>query len=244
MKRTALLILIVFPLLVQSQENKWWIYPSLGVDIGGAIPFPLSDIPEGARGSSKINPSLGLGFEYQFTPKWSVGIQVNYHVLEFSGEAEVISQPFYFNNHQEILYFSGETNTNIELRLIEFPVVVIYNLSPRWSLLAGTYYSRIIDGAFDTQGKNGIYSNDKTITDNAQLPNLSAPTIDYNFNDDLDKWDAGLLIGYRYEIVNRLSFHTHLTFGFKSLFKPEFNNIDYEMYQLRLNAGLSFCFFR
>lgn len=242
MKRVALMILQFISMLVCGQENNWWVYPALGVDIGGAIPFPLSDIPDGARGTSKINPSLGLGFEYQFTPKWSAGLQVNYHVLEFSGKADVLSQSFYYNNQQGILYFSGETNTDIELRLIEFPVMALYKLGSRWALVMGAYYSRIADGTFDTEGKNGVLSDDKSITDAAQLPGTANTR--YDFNDDLDKWDAGLLVGYRYEIVNRLSFHTHLTIGFNSIFKPEFNNIDYEMYQLRLNAGLSFCFFR
>jgi hypothetical protein len=242
MKRTVLLILLFIPLLAHNQENNWWIYPALGVELGGAIPFPLSDIPDGARGTSKINPSLGLGFEYQFTSKWSAGIQVNYHVLEFSGKADVISQPFYYNNLQGILYFSGATNTDIDLRQIEFPIMALYKIGSRWSLAMGAYYSRIVAGTFDTEGKNGVLSDDKSITDAAQLPGTANTR--YDFNDDLDKWDAGLLIGYRYEIVNRLSFYTHFTIGFNSLFKPEFNNIDYEMYQLRLNAGLSFCFFR
>jgi hypothetical protein len=242
MKQFALLILIFSSITLSGQDNKWWIYPSLGVDMGGAIPFPLSDIPDGAKGTPKINPSLGLGFEYQFVPKWSLGIEVSYHLLAFSANADVISQPFYYNNHEDILYFSGHADTDIELRIVEFPVMATYIINSRWSLLMGAYYSRILEGTFHTEGRNGVLSDDKAITDAAQLPGVASTS--YDFNDYLDKWDAGLLFGYRYNIINRLSFWTHLSIGLNSIFTPEFDNINYEMYQVRLNAGLSFCFFR
>jgi hypothetical protein len=242
MKRIALLTLLFLPTLLKAQDSKWLVYPSLGVDMGGAIPFPFSDIPKGSKGTPKLNPSLGLGIEYQLTTKWSIGLDISYHQLEFSANADVRSQPFYFDNHQDILYFSGHTKTDVELRFLEFPVTAIYNINPRWSLIIGTYYSRVLEGTFNTKGTNGVLSNDKTITDAAQLPGTANTS--YSFNDELDNWDAGVLIGYRYNIFNRVYFWSNFNVGFNSIFTREFDNIDYEMYQLRLNAGVSFSFFK
>jgi hypothetical protein len=241
MKRIALLILLFLPFLLKAQDSKWLLYPSLGIDMGGAIPFPFSDIPDGAKGTPKLNPSLGLGFEYRVATKWNLGFEVSYHLLAFSANADVISQPFYSDDHQNVLYFSGHAKTDVELRVLEFPVVAVYDLNHRWSLLMGVYYSRILEGSFKTEGTKGVLSDDKTITDSAQLPGVA--NTDYNFNDYLDKWDAGLLIGYRYNIINRVYFWSNLNVGFNSIFKSDFDNIDYEMYQVRLNVGVSISLF-
>jgi hypothetical protein len=241
MKRISLLIALFLPLLLEAQGNKWRVYPMLGIDMGGAIPIPLSDIPGGVKGTPKLNPNLGLGYERQLYKRWNLGFEISYHVLAFSAKAEVRSQPFYFDNHVDILYFSGNTNTDVELRFIEFPLLAEYALNSKWSLTLGTYYSRILEGTFIVEGTDGILSDDKTITDTAPLPGVA--DITYNFNNYIDVWDAGLLTGFRYSLNQKLYFWSRLQAGFKSIFVPEFDNIEYELYQIRLNAGVSITLF-
>lgn len=240
MKRIILLIVICFPLLLTAQNRKWWIYPSLGFDLGGTIPFPLSDIPDGAKASPKFNLCFGLGFEYPVTGKWDFVMEAGYHKLAFSGRADVRSQSFYFDN-QNILYFTGHTSTDVEISFLEFPVMAIYKLNNRASVLLGGYYSRILNGSFNTKGTDGVLSPDKNITDAAQMPG-PANTV-YDFNDYLDNWDTGLLIGYRHTVKHRIYVWSNIKVGLKSIFVREFYNIDYDMYQVRLNAGVSFTFF-
>lgn len=237
LRRFLLLFVLGCALTVHSQNSKWEIYPSLGIDMGGAVPFPLSDIPDGAKGTPKLLPNIGLGYEYHVLNKISVGIECNYHTLAFSSKADVRSQPFYSDNRQNILYFSGKTSADVELRFLEFPLVLNYTINPNFTLEAGTYYSRILDGSFNTKGTDGILSDNKAITDTASLPGIANTS--YNFNDNLDKWDAGLLIGYRYNLNHKIFFWSRLQVGFKSIFVKEFENIDYEMYQVRLVVGVS-----
>jgi hypothetical protein len=241
MKSIPLVLMLFLPFLLQAQNNTWRVYPTLGVDMGGALPFPLSDIPDGSKGTPKLNPNLGLGFEHGIGGKWSLGMEVSYHILAFSANADVISQPFYFDNQEDVLYFSGHTSTDVELRLLEFPVMAVFNAGPNWSLIMGAYYSRILDGTFNTTGTDGVLSPDKAITDTTQLPGPA--NITYNFNDYIDDWDAGLLIGYRYNLNHRIFFWTRFQVGFKSIFVKEFENIEYELYQLRLNVGISVALF-
>ena len=237
MKRVSLLLLILFPVLLQAQNLKWQVYPLLGVDIGGSIPFPFSDIPKGAKFTPKPNPNIGLGVEYRLSEKWSLGLEASYHVLSFSAKADVRSQPFYFDNGINVLYFSGETSTDVRLRFLEFPLIAVYTINPKWSVTPGVYYSRILDGSFKTKGTNGVLSDDKSITDSAPLPGIVSTS--YNFNEFIDKWDAGLLVGVKYKTNRDINIWCRLQVGFKSIFVKEFDNIDYEMYQLRFNAGVS-----
>ncbi len=224
-----------------SQDQKFNFYPNIAVDLGGAIPFPLSDIPEGAGGTPKPYPSIGIGSEYDLNEKWQLGFEINYHLIAFSSNADVVSQPFYFDDGSA-QYFTGKTEADVELRMVEFPLIAFYKLKEGRRILFGAYYSRILEGRFNTKGINGIYSPDKDITDNATLPGPEY-TIEYNFNEFIDKYDIGLMIGYRYNINHRFYLWGRLNVGFKSIFEKDFNNIDYEMYQVRLNLGVSYLLF-
>ena len=128
---------------------------------------------------------------------------------------------------------------DVELRMVEFPLIAFYKLKEGRRFLFGAYYSRILESRFETKGINGVFSDDKNITDNATLPG-AINTVEYNFNNDLDKYDYGLLIGYRYNLNHRLYLWARLNVGFKSIFEKNFTNIDYEMYQVRINLGVSY----
>ncbi len=242
MKNIVLIILIsVFSLSVFSQERKFNLYPNIAVDLGGAVPFPLSDIPDGAGGTPKPYPSLGIGTEYNLNEKWNFAFEINYHLIAFSATADVVSQAFYFDDGSA-QYYTGYTETDVELRMVEFPFIALYGSKEERKLLFGAYYSRILEGRFETRGINGIYSPDKSITDNATLPGPEI-TIPYDFNEAIDNYDYGVLIGYRYNLNHRLYLWARLNVGFKSIFVKEFTNIDYEMYQVRINLGVSYKLF-
>ncbi|MBN1598880.1 MAG: outer membrane beta-barrel protein [Bacteroidales bacterium] len=235
------ILILLLSINAYSQNSILSIYPNLGVDVGGAIPFPFSDIPEDAGGTPKPYPTLGLGVNYEFNEEWSLSLECNYHLIAFSAKATVRSQPINNDDGTTVLYFTGETKADVELRQVEFPLSANYKVGENWYVIFGGYYSRILEGTFYTEGKNGVLSNDRNITDNAILPG-TAPT-QYDFNDKIDKWDAGIMIGYRYNISQKLFFWAKFHVGFKSIFQKDFKNIDYEMYQLRLSAGISYKLF-
>lgn len=207
--------------------------------MGGAIPFPLSDIPDGAGGTPKPYPSLGLGSIYSINDRWDFSLEINYHLIAFSATADVISQAFKEEN--ATFYFSGETETDVELRMVEFPLNAHYKLKKGRKIIIGLYYSRILEGRFETKGINGVLSPDKTITDNANLPGIF--DAEYNFNEYLDNYDIGVLLGYSYDINSHILLWGKLNIGFKSIFEKNFNKIEYEMYQVRVNLGISYKLF-
>jgi hypothetical protein len=235
MKKVLFLLWVLLSAALQAQNQTLMFYPSLGVDMGATIPFPLSDIPEGASAAPKLNLSFGVGMEYGTPGRWNFDLGICYHTLEFAASADVRSQPFY--TFSDILYFSGHTVTDLKINLLEFPLSAIYKLGKKNALLLGTYYSRILHGTFTTQGTHGVLSDDKTITDAALLP--GEVNTRYNFNDYIDKWDAGLHIGYRRNFIHNFNLYCSLKVGLKSIFVHEFYNIDYELYQVRLNLGIT-----
>jgi long-subunit fatty acid transport protein len=237
LKKLVVLALFCVPVTMMAQDKKWSLNPILGMDLGGAVPFPLSDIPHGSKGTPKLSPNIGIGTGYQLTDKWAIDAEVSYHILAFSASADVISQPFYSDDHTTTLYFSGHTKADVELRFVEFPLAASYAINSTWTVSSGVYYSSILEGSFNTEGTNGVISPDKNITDNATLPGIANTT--YNFDENLDNWDTGLLLGCRYGLSHKVAIRTRMQFGFKSIFKKNFSNIDYDMYQVRADVGVT-----
>jgi hypothetical protein len=238
---TKPLLIVVFIFLfgnIFAQEAKWQFAPSLGIDMGGAIPVPLSSVPKGAKGTPKLKPNLGIGFYRTFNHRWNMGFEVSYHILSIDAYVNVISQPFWSDDRSYATYFSGEAFTSTELQFIEFPVIAYYKFNERWSMAFGAYYSYILNGKLETEGRNGWISADKEDTDTAPLPGTQNTS--FNFNDELDNYDLGVLLGYQWKVAERVNLWGRFNVGFKSIFKPDFNNIDYDMFQFRFSTGVSF----
>ena len=237
-KYTFTLILFLILTTVYARDPKWELKTSAGIDFGGAVPIPLSEMPKDADATFKIRPTIGIGLERNINKHWSLGVESNYHIIAIEAFVNVRSQAFWSDDRSYATYFSGEAYSSTELQFVEFPLTAYYHFNDRWSLVFGGYFSIITKGKLETEGKNGWISADKNDTDTAPLPGTQNTSFD--FNDELDNYDAGALLGLEYKIGERINLFSRFNVGFKSIFKPDFNNIDYEMYQFRFSAGVSF----
>ena len=155
MTKPAFVLIFMFLLSgLFAQEAKWQFAPSLGIDMGGAIPVPLSSVPKGAKGTTKLKPNLGIAFQRNMNEKWSIAVETSYHILSIDAYVDVIRQPFWSDDRSYATYFSGEAFTSTELQFIELPLVAYYHFNDRWSLTFGAYYSIILNGKLETEGRN------------------------------------------------------------------------------------------
>lgn len=243
MNRLAFFLVLSFAWTgIVAQENTWEFKATGGIDLGMAIPIPMSAVPGDAEVKPRLMPTLGVGVERYFSEKWSLGLEISYHILAIDGTVNVVSQPFWSDDRSYATYFSGEANTSTELRFLEFPLIGHYHINEHWALHMGAYYSAILNAKLETEGKNGWLSTNKDDTDNAPLPGTQDTY--FSFSDELDNYDIGALMGVVYNASPRLTFWGRFNVGFKSIFKPDFNNIDYDMYQFRFSMGTSYVFLR
>ncbi len=225
---------------IAAQESKWQFKATGGIDVGVAIPIPMSAVPGDAQVKPRLMPTVGVGAQYNFSDKWSLGLEINYHILAIDGTVDVVSQPFWSDDRSYATYFSGEANTSTELRFLEFPLIGHYHINEHWAFHMGAYYSVILSAKLETEGKNGWLSTNKDDTDNAPLPGTQNTF--FSFNDELDNYDIGVLFGGSYNLSPRIIIWGRFNVGLKSIFKPDFNNIDYDMYQMRFSMGMSYSF--
>lgn len=223
---------------LQGQDRNWELIGLGGIDAGGAIPIPISSAASDAEGSPLIKPNIGVEIQYDYSERWKFGAGLHYHNSSLKAVANVVSQAYWSDDRSYATYFSGEAHTYINIQQIELPITVHYKFNEKWSVLFGGYFSYIINSSFDTDGKNGWISVNIEDTDNAPLPGMQ--NMSYSLDDELDNYDAGVMLGYQYNFWRRFILWGRFNVGFKSIFKPDFNNIDYEMYQFRFSAGLAY----
>lgn len=249
-RKSLILLLLVGVCVVASAKEKkgkpevWYgKWPLLGVrvgtDIGGALPFPFSNIP--SEFAPKIKPRLTLGGEVivPVSKRFSVTAEVNFKTVAIDAEAFVEEQFFQAEdlNNNEPVFFTGMADMNMSFSMIEIPVYAEYHFSGgRNRLLLGGYYSVNKDQSFDVVAKKGYMQTTKGDED---LLSLNT-NFTMSFTDDLDSWDAGVLFGFERRIIENLSVNGKVHIGLKSIFTDGFEKLEYKMYQMRLAVGLTY----
>lgn len=233
-------ILISVGVLAQSERDSAYAYQgniglSIGTDIGGAIPFPVSNIPGTINPYPIINPSLGASISFSLTKGWGLGVETNYKTIAMKADARVENQRF--NMDDATMYFSGTAHTDMKFIMLEIPFYAKYRFDSRNYIFVGGYYSYIFSSSFTADPVKGYIGSTPDI---AEITNISDITMD--FSQDMDNWDAGALIGYERAIFERLKLALRLSIGFKDIFKPSNNYFDYNMLHIQGGIAITYLF--
>ncbi|MDR2026779.1 MAG: PorT family protein, partial [Prevotellaceae bacterium] len=136
-------ILMSATVLAQEEKDSAYIYQgnlglSVGTDIGGAVPFPVSNIPGTINAYPQINPALGASISFSLVKGWGVGVEINYKTVAMRADARVSNQRFNMDN--ATMYFTGTTKTEMKFIILEVPVYAKYRFDNRNFAFAGAYY--------------------------------------------------------------------------------------------------------
>ena len=76
-------------------EYRFALGVQLGTDIGGAIPFPFSNVPDVFNPYPKLSPSIGAKLTFPVTKKWTLGAEVTYKKIAIDADARIDNQRFH-----------------------------------------------------------------------------------------------------------------------------------------------------
>lgn len=230
----------------EKQQEKTWsatylpiIGFKIGTDVGAATPFPFKYIP--AKMSPSIHPKLTLGanITYPLYKRLSITAEINYKKLDLSADAMVEEQQFIDASDPEkpfTTYFSGQATMDMYFTLLEFPVYFRYTFAgPNNALALGGYYALVKEAAFETIAKKGMMGKTPGDKDPAILDLQQV----MSFTSDLDRWDAGIVLGYRRKIIKWIYADAMMQVGFKSIFISSFDKLAYKMYPIRGSFSIS-----
>jgi hypothetical protein len=192
---------------------------SLGADIGGAMPFPVSNIPGTINAYPQINQTLGVASSFSLIKGWGLGLDVIYKTAAMRADASVSNQRF--NMDDATMYFSGTIRTDMKFIMLEFPLYAKYRFKNKDFAFAGLYYSRIFSSTFIADPVKGYSGSGPDIAETTDVSDIKM-----DFSPDLAKWDWGTTFGYERAIFDRLKLAIRFSFGFKDIFKHSSNYFD------------------
>ncbi len=227
-----------------KNQRHWHIGIHTGLDIGGAVPWPLNKaIGDGDKmnATPNLSPAIGLSLHRDLNFCWSIVAEATYKTIALDAEIITLTkgQRFKDDNQLDVLFF-GRAETSMSFSQLEFPVYLKYKISERNRVFLGGYYSHIFTGSsrFDATALDGRLQNPDDETD-ITIVNPSDPAYQ-NFNENLDNWDVGFLVGYERKVLKRFTLSGRFSAGFKDIFKPGENYLAYSMWNMRGTITLSY----
>jgi hypothetical protein len=243
----VLLLWLCLPLAAQQRlpyitPYDWELSITSGIQMGGAIPIPMSALGDGAvHVSLKVAPLLSARVSKSLSQKWRVYAELGYALSGFTAEARVKNQHIKYIERGEPKeqYFTGVSYIDMSFSYAEFPIYAEYSVSPRNKLLMGLYGACKINGKFETIAEKGF------IGENPDMVGAEVHTDIYSyFSNDLRSWDFGVLVGYEFAVFRRLNAGLHVVFSPFDIFKSDSNYFDYTMHPMRGSLSLSYALFR
>jgi hypothetical protein len=200
----------------------------------------------------KLNPSLGLSFTTYPLHRFTLTVEATYKQVGIDAKARVTGQKFTMvddNGTASLTQFMGTAYVNMSFSMLEVPVYVGYSFGDGSNrVILGGYYSHIFEGRFTTDPIKGVVVDPALpidpdpvlVTPENPVPGDMMPL----FNDYLDNWDAGMLVGYEWRVFPRFNLGARFSVGFKDIFRRGNNYLDYKMLHMRGTVSLSYSLLR
>ena len=212
-----------------------------GFNVGGTSPLPL---PAEIRKLESYNPTIALSIEgnvcKKFDKRWGLMIGVRLETKGMKTDAQV-------KNYYMVMKpedggelsgaWTGNVKTKVRNTYLSFPVLATFQISKRWGLRLGPYFSYVTSREFSGSAYDGYLRNgDPT----GEKVNVTSAT--YDFSDDLRRFQWGAQLGAEWRAYKHLSIYADLEWGLNSIFPKDFKSVSFDMYPIYTNLGFAYVF--
>lgn len=213
--------------------------------IGGASPLGL---PREIRSLDSYNPTLQLGLEANATKwitedqKWGVRIGVRFEGKGMKTDATVKNYLIEVkgNDGPNRGYFTGKVHTNVKNTYVTFPISAVYNLSKKWNIYGGVYFSGLIDKNFTGNVSKG-YLRDNAPT-GLKINFEGDAFADYDYSEEVNRFQWGTQVGGEWKMNNHFKLFADMTYGLNRVLDKDFEAISFSMHNIYLNLGFGYKF--
>lgn len=215
----------------------------LGYNLGGTAPIGM---PATIRGLDKFTPkatfTLGIDALRHLDGPW--GVMVGFHVEKkgMETDARVKSYSMEMQKDGERLkgVFTGNVVTNVSMSMLTIPVQATCDVSKKVRLKFGPYISYVSNASFKGYAYDGYLREDNPTGQKVDLGHGVGERGDYDFSDDLRKWQLGLDLGADWNFGRRLGAYAGLTWGITGVFKSNFTTIEQTMFPIFGTIGITY----
>ena len=213
-----------------------------GFNVGGTAPLPF---PVEIRSIKSFTPTLAVAIEGTVTKwvseRWGIesGLRLENKGMKTNARVKDYSLELTGRNGNMKGRWTGMVRTKVNSTYLTLPVLAKYNLTPRWKLQAGAFFSYMSDGDFHGTAYNGYL---RDIDPTGTKVEVGEEGATYDFSDDLSRFQWGAQLGSEWKAFKHLSVNANLAWGFKDIFKKNFDTITFSLYPIYLNIGFGYAF--
>lgn len=243
-KKLILIVAMIMGLAVSAQagDNGMWDYKvGAGFNIGAMAPMGL---PAEIRKIDSYSPTMNLSVKFYATrmlsAKWGLqsgvifdnkGMKTGIEVKDYHLTMNVVSGEALGTRTG---YYTGRIKNETKLSYITIPVCAAFRPNDKWEFSGGPYVAFAINRSFIGNVSEGKMREDPL------HPAIGINHAEYNYSDDLRKFDTGLTLGCSRRVYRALSVTGNLQWGFLSVLNPSTRKIDMNTYNIYLNIGVTY----
>lgn len=251
----ALFLVNSIATIAQEERNQGIIWSSLrgleyevkaGFSIGGTSPLPL---PEEIRSINSYQPGVAISVEGSATKwfgkfkKWGMyfGIRLENKMMTTEATVKNYSMEIIGDGGEKVNgIWTGGVKTKVKNSYLTIPILAKYQLTKRWDLKLGPYFSYMIEGDFSGHVYEGYLR--KTDPTGPKVEFTDGKVATYDFSENLRKFQWGMQLGGEWKAFKHLNVYADLTWGLNDIFKKDFQTITFAMYPIYLNVGFGYSF--
>lgn len=246
MKRNAIMLLAfilssIISLNAQTSDKMLEYNLALGFNIGGTTPLGL---PAEIRSINSYQPTLnltvGASIIKMFSPQWGIdaGLRFENKGMETGADVRHWQMTVNIQSGDEIGtkngYFTGRIKNKTSIGYLTVPVKAVFRINNKWDLKGGLYFSYAIDRSFTGNVIDG------QIRETPLTPIIGITKADYDYSDDIRKFDTGVELGANWKVYKDLAVNANLSWGFLSVLNPNSRRVDMNNYNIYVNIGLNY----
>lgn len=243
MKKTLLLLaLVVSPLAAaasgetDSQPARFGYGAHLGFNLGGALPRPIPPTVEKLHHFDPgfgINVGIDLSWRLGAQSRWRLNSGLSFEGRGFYSSIEAKDMPIrYQNDDRREQHYTGYQSVDQSLQGLTVPLTLSYDLSQRWALHAGAYYTHYIDRRF-TAKLDGDGMMDGRLYQRESV-------LRFDIGHMQQRNELGLSLGADYQMDENWGLYGRFNLGLTRAFDKAFEVMPYTLRSTYLSLGLRY----
>lgn len=234
--------LITSTVYAQDRTGKFEHQIIAGLNIGASAPVGLpSEIRSIDSYWPQFTPRLGYNVRYGLNEKWLIGSGI---VLDYKGMGTKATVKYIYtrvrlsdseSSGDMEGYFVGKNKTEVKAAYVTIPLTLNYAISERWMMRTGGYASYAFSKEFNGEVSDGYLRKETMNGEKIEIDKA-----DFEFNNDMRKFDIGLLLGTEMKVNEKFGISGDLTWGLTPIFPSSFTGMKFNMYNIYFALGLTY----
>lgn len=206
-----------------------------GYSIGATTPLGIpATIRELNRFKLSPNALIGADATLPLSEQW--GLMAGLHFENKGMDVTVTTKGYHMamvKGGEELEgVYTGRVEQHVKAWMFTLPLQATYNLSQRWQLRLGPYFSVLTAKAFNGNVSDGYLRKDNPTGQKIEMGHEADERATYDFSSSMRHLQTGLDLGADWQLAQRVGLGADLSWGLTGLMHSSFKTVEQTLYPI------------